>query len=185
MQSNVKALTYMNFESPDRKVMYCKVPGVAFVLFKSQKCHFCKEVEPIFHALSIKEPRIMWCIADVGVDKQIVMLSNNSTTPIQNVPKLILYHNGKPVANYKGSRNANAIMNFLNELLPQFSGPKSFAGPISNVSPTYVPQPQKPAMQQPQPQQTLPKQQIVDDNIGFVPKNVTPYNEPYKAYHKL
>ena len=77
------------------------IKGFSFVLFSSEKCVFCKDIIPPFRNLST---RISGCtFAEMNVDQQhqkIRLIASNSSTPINYVPYLLFYVNGKPVARY-------------------------------------------------------------------------------------
>ena len=180
---SLKVLTDMNFEAPDRQVMYCKVPNIVFVLFKSEACHFCTELVPMFNTLAQKDMRLTWAIADIGKYRNIVQMALNSTTPIKGVPMMILYVNGKPHANYKGARNIQGIMKFINEMLNQIQIPQQ---------PQFTQAPPPTARRAPQQQPSRPPSSNIplpiQDNgpeSFFIPHNKVPYNEPYRAYTQI
>ena len=179
-------LTDQQFESPDRRTMYCKLPGITFVLFKSPSCHFCTEIEPIFQNLAIRDKRLTWAIADVGRYKNIVMMSNNSNTPIKGVPMMILYIDGLPKANYKGPRQAPEIMNFLNDILGKMTSQrKQFIPPVGPQRTTPQNTGPPPRIFETSPQNSLKNIPQDNENTLQIPKNMIPYNEPFKAYQRF
>ncbi len=97
------------------KTMAIKIPDPMLVLFKMVDCPNCKVVEPIFVQLSKEKdvPRIRYGIADVGQQKDIVAISRGTTTPLQAVPTLILYANGRPLAKFNGAKNLVSLKKFI------------------------------------------------------------------------
>ena len=204
----LQQLTNMHFDISDGKTMYLKLRGISFVLFKTAACTHCKSLVPIFNSLS-NDSRITMCVADVGSHRNIVQMSMRSTTPIKNVPMMILYSDGKPHANYNGERNINSIKQFIDTMLNQIgsSHVKSFQAPqpippphpmqpsfsqqssFSQQTPYSQPSYSQPSFSQPQPDSySRPKEpqpdmreEAVNNNL---PKNVVPHNAPYMFLKK-
>lgn len=189
--SNIQALSGTNFSAPQGKTLRINLPGIVFVMFKSENCSYCRQSLPIIQSLSKRDKRITWAIIDVSKNKDVVQKAASTNTPIKGVPMFILYANGSPIAKYKGDRTEPAIIDFINKLLPQLSqGGQSFA-------PSRAPQPHqsadtftRPAQQKNDPNQYFPQQSAQtskqeEQSDPFVPKGVIPHNAPYMGYQEL
>jgi thioredoxin-like negative regulator of GroEL len=87
--------------------------GTVFILVYSMDCKHCKDVIPFFKQL----PQIIrGCqIAVLNISKfiSVAHLSRNTKTPIDVVPFMILFSNGKVKSRYKGQYTMNDILQFL------------------------------------------------------------------------
>jgi len=101
------------------KTMAIKTPDPILVLFKMIDCPNCKVVEPIFVQLSKERdvPPIRYGIIDLTQQKDLIALSKPTTTPLQAVPTLILYANGRPLAKFNGTKNLPSLKNFIKTAL--------------------------------------------------------------------
>ena len=88
-----------HFSSAGGKLLKCSIPGVVFVMFKTDSCGMCAQVTPMFEGLSNSELRVKFAIANVTKYRNIIGKARTTSTPIKGVPYFILYNNGKPFAN--------------------------------------------------------------------------------------
>lgn len=173
---SVRYLSDEHFSNAGGRVLRCNLPGIVFVMFKTQNCQHCAQTIPLFNQLAQRDMRLTWAVIDVGDYRNIITMSKSSNTPIRAVPMFILYVNGRPHANYKGQRAAKPIMLFLDKLLNSLNmNEQSFTPPIQQD-----PHPQAQYKPQIDPQQ----HQMPTDNLNL-PKNVIPYNAPYMAYRSM
>lgn len=94
------------------------VRGFSFVLFTSKQCVFCKDIEPVFRNLSNHIDGCTFIEMDVDQQRQkIRTIAAGSTTPINYVPYLLFYINGRPTARYVPEEQAPQL-NF--EQMKQF-----------------------------------------------------------------
>lgn len=69
-----------------------------FVMFMNDSCVYCKDVYPAFKALS-NSPNIncMFAVMNVELDdRKILTMSKYTSTPIEYVPYMIMYVDGRP-----------------------------------------------------------------------------------------
>lgn len=97
------------------------VPGVILIFFKSQGCQHCKQLEPIFLQFARSNSRISYGIIDLTYNKNVVNISRNTKTPIQTVPQLYLYFEGRPYARFKGNKNIQSLESFVTNALDMYS----------------------------------------------------------------
>lgn len=94
------------------------ISGFSFVIFTSKHCTFCKDILPAFRNLA---NHIDGCtFVEMNVDQQqqkIRSIAAGSSTPINFVPYLLFYINGRPTARYVPEEQAPHI-NF--EKMKQF-----------------------------------------------------------------
>lgn len=95
------------------------IPNFSFVMFTSEQCRHCKDVEPDFLRLSRSIQGCSFGIMNVDqYNQKIVTISARSNTPLEYVPYIILYRHGVPVAQYvpdesKPSSNFDSMKAFI------------------------------------------------------------------------
>lgn len=172
---SVQYLSDQHFSNAGGRALRCNLPGITFVMFKTDTCDHCNQLLPIFQQLARQDMRITWAVVDVSRYRNIVTMSKMSSTPIRAVPMMILYVDGRPHANYKGKRHPQAIMGFLDKILSTVNTDNhSFSQPTPSQNP--YPQP----TYQPQSDPVMPSEDVMN-----MPKNVIPHNAPYLAYKSL
>lgn len=100
-----------------QKTLGINVPGNVLVFFKMRGCQNCAEFEPIFAKLAAKEKRVSHAVLNVSENRDVVMSSRETNTPIVAVPVLILYVNGRPHAKFSGTKNIPSIQSFITNAL--------------------------------------------------------------------
>lgn len=115
----IRPLTSRNFivVGSRQKTLGIDLPGNVLVFFKMAGCNNCKLFEPVFADLSNQESRVEHAILDVTQNKEVVIWSRETSTPIQAVPVLILYINGRPHAKFNGTKNIPSVQNFITKAL--------------------------------------------------------------------
>ena len=116
---SVHQLSTQNFYvvGNQRQSLNIDYSGNVLVLFKVQECQGCAAFEPVFLQLSREEKRASIAILDLTYNREIVHMSRHTTTPIQKVPKLILYVQGRPHARFKGDKTLQSLRNFITDAL--------------------------------------------------------------------
>ncbi len=167
---SVQHLTDAHFSNAGGGVLRCNLPGITFIMFKTEKCGYCKQTMPILNTLAQQDRRVTYAIIDVGQFRHLITMAKTSNTPIRSVPMFILYIEGKPHANYKGERSVHHIRSFLNKILSTINtSSQSFSQPAASPS-TSV-------------QTAQPQLQQNDDELHL--PNVIPHNAPYLAYKQM
>lgn len=115
---------------PGQKAMMINVPGVMLVLFEQNGCNSCAAFKPIFAQLANAETRISYGIINVSQFRDVIVMSRDTTTPIQGTPTLILYISGRPHTRFNGAKNLNSVREFINKSLqevPPSAGHSTYA----------------------------------------------------------
>lgn len=90
-----------NFYVNPYNEMCNNINGFSFVLFTSKHCAFCKDIIPSFRSLANHIDGCTFVEMDVDQQQQkIRSIAANSNTPINFVPYLLFYINGRPTARY-------------------------------------------------------------------------------------
>ena len=116
MASNIINLTSQHFQvmGHARKSLCLNLDGIFLVYFTtSGECPGCVTFRPIFQKLSKIETRVKFAQLDVYTYRDVGIRAKETTTPIQSVPKLILYINQHPRATFTGTRTETAIQSFI------------------------------------------------------------------------
>ena len=106
------------------------IGGITLVMFHSQRCSHCVNFLPEFKRLpgAIRGVNFGSCCVDDG-NRVILQMSKQSSTPIDAVPKFILYNDGIPYVEYSGQRSRQAIIGFLQEIISKLNQKQSFTRP--------------------------------------------------------
>lgn len=94
-------------------ILTTRIPGVSLILFYSTKCVHCKYIIPIFKQLPGSIPGCQFGIINISNNKTLVIKSRKTILPLQYVPYILLYVNGKPYVQYNGSPDLDSIRNFV------------------------------------------------------------------------
>lgn len=138
------------------------LPGTALVMYTTKTCMHCIKFIPEYKMLPKRMTGITIAICDLDDNRGISRMSQTTLTPIDKVPKIILYVNGLPKAVYSGVRNNNEIIKFIQEVMSTLTQ-RQAVDPRVQAHPNQHAQPQQPMqhaipMHQ-QPQQQFPQQQ--------------------------
>ncbi len=181
---SIQYLSSAHFSSAGGRALRCNLPGIVFVMFKSDGCQHCRQTLPLIQQFAKQDMRLTWAVADVGQYRDVVAMSKTTSTPIRAVPMFILYVEGRPHANYKGPRNAPKMKKFIDDILLSLNtNNKNFAQPSSG-SGNQNPFPQ-PSYQPLTGGQGIPDQESLHEAVMNLPKGATPHNAPYMAYNKF
>jgi len=202
---SIHQLSTQNFHivGNQRQSLNINYGGNVLVFFKLQGCQGCAAFEPIFHQLSNEDRRVSYGILDLTYNRDIVQLSRSTTTPIQKVPHLILYSEGRPYARFKGEKNIQSLKNFISDATPQQTPQKpSFVQPqqqnMYGGPPTrgnvYMPESQPPRQAINMANSGIPaqqahpsmRQQCEQDNEDclMIPDQIIPHNMPWESDYK-
>ena len=101
-------------QAPRGKILTTNKPGFTLILFYSHVCKYCRELLPVFRQ-QIPSTLKGCQYADINVSDQsaIIHLSKQTIMPIQEVPFLVLYVNGKPFRRFSGNFGAREIIEFV------------------------------------------------------------------------
>ncbi len=98
------------------KILINNIPGFSLVLFYSTQCEYCKILNPIMKKLPGTISGCHFGIINVGKNKDVIRMSQQSITPLTYVPYMILYYNKKPYMRYDGPNDLIEIQTFVSEV---------------------------------------------------------------------
>ena len=120
--------------------------GLVLVYFFTPTCDFCRTFSPFFQGLPARlKGGIQIGIVNASQREMLTKLkqSHNTTTPITEVPYVLLYNNGWPVERYTGPPDLESVKSFLETIIRERLSNQS---PEANSQKTPVtpPEPQNP-----------------------------------------
>ena len=91
-------LTYHDFDVQHRELVLKNLPGYYFVFFTQDRCTYCNDLKPVFNKLESMTTGCNFVYVDVDQgNQQVVSMSHATDSPIEYVPLLLLYINGRCV----------------------------------------------------------------------------------------
>jgi len=103
------------------------IPGFSLVLFYSNQCPHCAQLLPIFKRLPGTIGGCQFGMLNVSNNKMCVKMSKKTIVPIQYVPLIILYVNGRPFMKYSGAHEENDIKRFILEVAKKINNKQKFS----------------------------------------------------------
>lgn len=97
-------------------IMCNTLQGFSLILFYSTQCKHCQELIPIFKQLPGTVGGCQFGMINVSNNRKCIMLSRDTIAPIQVVPYIILYINGKPYMRYQGPHDRTELSRFIVEV---------------------------------------------------------------------
>lgn len=104
-----------------------KIPGFSLILFYSTQCSHCIQLIPTFKSLPGTIGGCQFGMINVSTNKRCVKMAKNTIVPIQYVPLLILYINGRPFIKYNGRYESNDIKTFILEVANKVNNKQKFS----------------------------------------------------------
>ena len=92
------------------------IPGVSLLLFYSPRCPNSNAFLPIFKKLPTTINGCSFAIVNLTKNRELIGMSQRSISPIEYVPFIIMYVNGKPYMIYNGPHREEAITSFVVEV---------------------------------------------------------------------
>jgi len=99
-----------------KNLLCTNIRGISLILFYSTACEHCKKLIPIFKHLPGTVNGCQYGMVNVSANKNLIAMSRTTIAPIEFVPYILLYHNGRPYMRYNGPYNASEIKNFVIEV---------------------------------------------------------------------
>lgn len=116
------------------------VQGISLVLFYSTDCVHCQSLIPVFKRLPGTIGSCQFGMLNVSLNKKCIMMSNNTISPIEYVPYIILYVNGRPFLKYEGPHDPSEITRFVLEVSKKLQNKQKFTSQhIKQNSNTGIP----------------------------------------------
>lgn len=107
-------------------LMCTSIPGFSLILFYSTQCEYCQEFIPIFKRMPGTVSGCQFGMINIQQNKRCALMSRETVAPIQVVPYVLLYFNGKPYMRYNGPSDAREIGRFIVEVAQKMQSKESF-----------------------------------------------------------
>jgi thioredoxin-like negative regulator of GroEL len=92
------------------------IRGISLILFYSTRCQYSQALIPIFKGLPGTIGGCQFGMINVTNERDIITMSSSTVAPIQYVPLIIMFVNGKPFIRYDGPHEGSEIRKFLVEV---------------------------------------------------------------------
>lgn len=131
---SVRFLNDNNFTVQDGQLIlidpqyHAPMNGICFVMFYMTSCPSCQQTMPQFDALTQQVHGISFGKVDVATSPRTHQISQQSSTPLQAVPTLMLFIDGYPHV-YRGRLDMGSMQGFLNNTLRAPGNRQSFMPP--------------------------------------------------------
>lgn len=96
-------------------IMCTDMTGISIILFYSNQCVYCQQMIPMYKRLPGMINGCHFAMVNLSVNSRVVQMAKTTIAPIQYVPMIVLYVNGKPFMKYNGPNNAESICQFVIE----------------------------------------------------------------------
>ncbi len=131
-------------QSANGKVLCNYQKGMCFALFYSTNCKFCDTLIPEFKKLPMIFPGSKFAMVNLNRFPDIIKKSMDTIAPIEAVPFIMLYKEGRPYIQYEEGRTLKDMVDFLKEVLARVNNQRSFVPSEmshANMAPNYQQQP--------------------------------------------
>lgn len=131
--SNMSGLLFMSSEDFHIKkgtkgnIMCHNTPGFSLILFYSTNCGHCSQIVPVFKKLPGTVGGCQFGMVNVDRNRACVKMSQNTISPIEYVPLIILYVHTKPYMIYTGEANLNEIRSFVIDIAKNIQTKQKFS----------------------------------------------------------
>lgn len=112
-----------------------KFPDLTFVMFHAdpQRCAHCEELLPEFRKLPYIIGGCKFALINLNRYPDLVRMSKSTTTPLEYVPYLVLYINGRPFIRYEGDKNLESLAEFIAEFMNRLKNQTNFVSTQKTV----------------------------------------------------
>jgi hypothetical protein len=110
-------------------IMCHNIRGFSLIMFYSTHCGYCQTLLPIFKKLPGTIEGCQFGMVNVSTNKECVQLARATIAPIEYVPFIILYINGKPFMQYPKNSpyTMESIHKFVIEIANNIKQKQQFA----------------------------------------------------------
>jgi len=102
-------------------LLYNNIRHYSVVLFYATTCSFCKPYIEIFKKLPGNVAGCTFAITNIQSNMSIVHMSKQTIAPIEFVPLIIYYVDGRPFMKYNGDADGNQIVQFIVDVTDKLS----------------------------------------------------------------
>jgi thioredoxin-like negative regulator of GroEL len=103
-------------ETPKGKILCNKLRGFSLVFFYSTQCTYCQTFIQNYKKMPEMVNGCQFGLINISKNKEIVFMSRDTISPLQYVPYIILYNDGKPIVRYDGPHDPKELAVFIYEM---------------------------------------------------------------------
>lgn len=116
------------------QILCNKLEGLSLILFYSTDCQYCKPLLPKFRSLPNMISGCKFGIINLSKNTKLIHMSKQTIDPINYVPYIVLYVNGRPYLRYEGPHEERDIQKFIIDVGSSIQTKKQFHENISEFS---------------------------------------------------
>lgn len=116
------------------------IPGFSLILFYSTKCQHCQTLIPLFKKLPGNVGGCQFGMINVSTNRSYVETSKQTINPLEFVPYIVLYINGKPFMRYQGPHDAGEIKRFILEVSEKLKTKQKFSSNVVKETKRGIPE---------------------------------------------
>lgn len=102
-------------------LLFNNIRQYSVVLFYATTCEFCKDYLDIFKIITSHISGCTFAIANVQKHMKIVHMSKQTMSPVEFVPLIIFYVDGRPFMRFNGEADLHQIKSFIIDVTKQLS----------------------------------------------------------------
>lgn len=102
------------------------IKGMALTMFWSPGCEICKSVLSIFQQLPQVVNGVKFCLLNINENQQVLAMAKSTIAPIEYVPYIVMYVNGKPFLQFDDEPTGQKLIQFIQYTMGLVETKKSF-----------------------------------------------------------
>jgi len=108
------------------KILCNGIKGISLVMFYSPLCPISQTLLPEFRRLPQVINGCKFCILNINENQDIITLSEQTISPIEFVPYIIFYINGRPFLQYDDDATLTKLLAFVNYAMKLVESKQNF-----------------------------------------------------------
>lgn len=102
------------------------IKGIVLILFWSPSCPLCTNLLPKFQHLPQIISGVKFCVLNINENQQVLAMAKQTIAPIEYVPYIVLYVNGKPFLQFDDEPSLEKLTNFVTYTMKLIESKKQF-----------------------------------------------------------
>lgn len=103
-----------------------QIKGLSVALFWSPGCRICTQLEPQYRTLPQMFKNIKFLMLNINENKNIIEMGRQTIAPIEFVPYIVFYVNGRPFLQYDDELQFDKLIHFIRYAVKLVETKKSF-----------------------------------------------------------
>lgn len=108
------------------KILCCNIKGLSLVFFYSPYCNISRDLLPKFSRLPQIINGVRFCFLNINENQNVIAMSSQTISPIEFVPHIVLYFQGKPFLQYDDEPTLDKLVQFVQYSIKLVEGKKKF-----------------------------------------------------------